>query len=1237
MDEDQNICRVCRSGPTVTQPLFHPCKCSGSIRFVHQECLIQWLSHSKKKYCELCEHHFVFTPIYRDDMPSKLPFRVIFTKLATRISSGCILLFRTLLAVLVWLFLIPTLTLWIWRFYFWSGGNIGFSPGPSLNDTNDTHQNAEDNQNSLFNYYWREILSDCFQGLFITVFVVVVFVAAYLFREWVIQNTVPNPEHVVNEEEEEDNSANRFPILMNEQPVIEQHYNRSDANQQEIHEDTTEPANRNEIEQIVSRLEELRRNIERRRGTSSDSISSSGRFRRDEIDAQSGRIEYNHNPYATSGSTLSPGLAGYYPMSSSNNRSRRDNSTDDTLPNGDDIFVNPPSEVQTPFWRDYQQARAQQDADNGPESSSQHIQNETLNNNSTWRARDFSAPAITERNDYFAEQFLDETVLLDENDQSLNNNGGRPLVPEIQPPAENEEINNNNNDMPFDIAEDIDGILEAVGLRGNILLLLKNSILMLLMINLCLCVVVWIPYVIGRTFISICAKNLLGSPYVTNTARLILNYTIIPIYASIVNLSRTLLPALTLTAINATKESILSSLYFIFKSIDIALLDPTGNGLALFLSDTTKTNTSWELIKDNLYSITTVILQRWYRCASGQSSLDRIVCTCVGYIILISIGSLYLSINKTARPGSTKEILRQQGVFLKVLFFIFLELVIFPTVCGVFLDISTLPLFTEGSIKSRFHFVLLNPYSGLFLHWFVGTGFILQFSVFVALVREVVRPGVLYFMRNPDDPKFHPVQEIVDQPTFLLLKKLLTTAITYFMLISVGMGVFTLLVSKYTGICPIMWDFNTPISSLPIDLLAVQFLLPPIMDYIKPRELFKKNVIAWWHIVSRYLRLSSFMFGGRYSEEEGVYIYRKWWLRWVPDFVRNRYHGKRVVMDTEEIQENEERYFRRDGGLMRVPVHDHMFEAASGRSVFVPVDEDNQSYNNEYETTIVYIPPYFKCRIAIFLFLIWMTGSILVCTIAVVLLKLGRNLFEKVQLEKDKPVHDLYSFTLGAFMMMLMSLLLNTIVHKYQIIERNHGQMNWVMVKNYLLEKTKKAIKFSYLLLTFGFLIPFLIGIMFDLYLFMPIRLSNVHEGSIDLYLAADWTIGITGLSIFYSIAQIIPVQSVKDRAVQFNWNNIDNLNTWNISRQTIFPIIMVLGILIFTPSLMTKIAILLLSVDNPAIKLLMFQCAYPILFCGVCCIVIVMACIRLIKAWIHSIRDNTYLIGKRLHNLEEL
>uniref|UniRef100_A0A3P9PSZ0 E3 ubiquitin-protein ligase MARCHF6 n=1 Tax=Poecilia reticulata TaxID=8081 RepID=A0A3P9PSZ0_POERE len=61
--EEADICRVCRSEGTQEKPLYHPCVCTGSIKFIHQECLLQWLKHSRKEYCELCKHRFAFTPI----------------------------------------------------------------------------------------------------------------------------------------------------------------------------------------------------------------------------------------------------------------------------------------------------------------------------------------------------------------------------------------------------------------------------------------------------------------------------------------------------------------------------------------------------------------------------------------------------------------------------------------------------------------------------------------------------------------------------------------------------------------------------------------------------------------------------------------------------------------------------------------------------------------------------------------------------------------------------------------------------------------------------------------------------------------------------------------------------------------------------------------------------------------------------------------------------------------------
>ena len=54
----------------------------------------------------------------------------------------------------------------------------------------------------------------------------------------------------------------------------------------------------------------------------------------------------------------------------------------------------------------------------------------------------------------------------------------------------------------------------------------------------------------------------------------------------------------------------------------------------------------------------------------------------------------------------------------------------------------------------------------MFLHWLVGMVYVFYFASFVLLLREVLRPGVLWFLRNLNDPDFHPVQEVSDFSRF---------------------------------------------------------------------------------------------------------------------------------------------------------------------------------------------------------------------------------------------------------------------------------------------------------------------------------------------------------------------------------------------------------------------------------------------------------------------------------------
>jgi len=66
-EEEEQICRVCHCEGDEESPLFHPCTCKGTIRFIHQECLVQWLHHKggEEKRCELCGSEFQFRSVYR--------------------------------------------------------------------------------------------------------------------------------------------------------------------------------------------------------------------------------------------------------------------------------------------------------------------------------------------------------------------------------------------------------------------------------------------------------------------------------------------------------------------------------------------------------------------------------------------------------------------------------------------------------------------------------------------------------------------------------------------------------------------------------------------------------------------------------------------------------------------------------------------------------------------------------------------------------------------------------------------------------------------------------------------------------------------------------------------------------------------------------------------------------------------------------------------------------------------
>ncbi|XP_042358090.1 E3 ubiquitin-protein ligase MARCH8 [Plectropomus leopardus] len=52
-------CRICHCEGDDESPLITPCHCTGSLRFVHQACLQQWIKSSDTRCCELCKYEFI--------------------------------------------------------------------------------------------------------------------------------------------------------------------------------------------------------------------------------------------------------------------------------------------------------------------------------------------------------------------------------------------------------------------------------------------------------------------------------------------------------------------------------------------------------------------------------------------------------------------------------------------------------------------------------------------------------------------------------------------------------------------------------------------------------------------------------------------------------------------------------------------------------------------------------------------------------------------------------------------------------------------------------------------------------------------------------------------------------------------------------------------------------------------------------------------------------------------------
>jgi E3 ubiquitin-protein ligase MARCH6 len=111
----------------------------------------------------------------------------------------------------------------------------------------------------------------------------------------------------------------------------------------------------------------------------------------------------------------------------------------------------------------------------------------------------------------------------------------------------------------------------------------------------------------------------------------------------------------------------------------------------------------------------------------------------------------------------------------------------------------------------------------MFYHWIAGTMFMYVLSLFHLLsgtksiprysfavllsgCRTVMRPGAMWFIKDPQDQNSHPIRDILDRPTLTQLRKIFMSAILYSVVVCCVVGsVAGLLILGNKSILPFRW------------------------------------------------------------------------------------------------------------------------------------------------------------------------------------------------------------------------------------------------------------------------------------------------------------------------------------------------------------------------------------------------------------------------------------------------
>ncbi|GMR52789.1 hypothetical protein PMAYCL1PPCAC_22984, partial [Pristionchus mayeri] len=552
--------------------------------------------------------------------------------------------------------------------------------------------------------------------------------------------------------------------------------------------------------------------------------------------------------------------------------------------------------------------------------------------------------------------------------------------------------------------------------------------------------------------------------------------------------------------------------------------------------------------------------------------------------------------HRVVRLLRMKNFLKGLGVVylsLKVFMLVLVEIGFFPVLCGCWLDICSLKLFAS-TYSSRIAAFTSAPVASVFLHWMIGMVYVFYSASFVILLREILRPGVLWFMRNLNDPEFNPIQEMIEQPLLKHLRRLGASMILFFSAIMLVVFAPLQLIDKFMpGVLPYNMSLTaeTPLSELSVELLILQVVLPALLEQTQARVMIKEMVKLWCAGVGLLLELDEYLLPP--DEDEGI-----------------------------PLDENPQ---PRPAPAPGAPGEDPVAAAAAAGGGGLAAEHQALLLVRDPATpaTPFVKPPYFAARIVALLAALAATTVLasLVCFVGPVIL--GRSLIGWMSGHRN--VHELYTSAVGFYVIWMVLRGLMMVAEWVPQGARRIAAAVWDLFI--------VGLKLLIVAIPLIVVIPTVFGVYFQLVFLAPSKVSSAQTPL--LFPWQDWAMGILHTKIFGAAVMMGPDWFLKAAFDRMYNNGVMGIRVGHTYRNIVLPILMFMGLQISAPYTWANAIVWAVGLSEEDAVVLV-RISYPVvLLVGLALSFVHWQYARLMKL-AEKIRNDKYLVGTKLMNYEK-